>query len=212
MMQQLRHLFWDFDGTLYNSYPLMLDDMMRALEDAHIADQFTREEVLKELKVSVGKAIQLCANRSGADKEAIRVAYHHYQDLQTCYDAYEGLHECLRTLHAQGYRHYLYTHRNQSSIDQLKLDGLWELFSDHVKAGDGFPAKPAPDALLALMERNHLTPDECAMVGDRDIDILAGHNAGMKGILFDPEHFYDGCPADLYAYSMAELSEKLSLR
>jgi len=208
-MRNVRHLFWDFDGTLYNSYPLMLDDLMRGLEAAGVADQFTREEVLKELKISVGKAINKCAEQSGADAEVIRQAYHHHQDLQTCYDAYPGLQECLHTLHSLGYRHYLYTHRNQSAIDQLKKDGLWELFDDHVKAGDGFPSKPAPDALLALMERNHLHAEECAMVGDRDIDILAGHNAGMKGILFDPEHYYDGCEADLYAYSMLELCDKL---
>ena len=59
-MNQVRHLFWDFDGTLYNSYPLMLDDLMRALEDAGVADQFSREEVLSNLKRSVGKAILMC--------------------------------------------------------------------------------------------------------------------------------------------------------
>ena len=31
---------WDFDGTLFDTYPIMLDSMMKALEDRQVvADQ-----------------------------------------------------------------------------------------------------------------------------------------------------------------------------
>ena len=102
-----------------------------------------------------------------------------------------------------------YTHRDAGAIRQLKEDGLWTLFSDAVTKEDGFPAKPAPDALNALVARNNLLPKECAMVGDRDIDIDAGHNAGMSGYLFDPEGFYEGHPSELQAKSMDELARKI---
>ena len=59
------------------------------------------------------------------------------------------------------------------------------------------------------MARNALTPDACAMVGDRGIDIEAGHNAGMSGYLFDPDGFYAGYPAELSAVSMQEMCEKI---
>ena len=84
-----------------------------------------------------------------------------------------------------------------------------ELFEDAVLRTDGFPDKPAPDALLALMERNGLKPEECAMVGDRDIDIDAGHNAGMSGVMFDPDGFYAAHPAEIRARTMEELCRKL---
>ena len=46
------------------------------------------------------------------------------------------------------------------------------------------------DALRCLLARNAIDPAEAAMVGDRDIDIEAGHNAGMRGVLGTPEgHF-----------------------
>ena len=47
------------------------------------------------------------------------------------------------------------------------------------------------------------------MVGDRGIDIEAGHNAGMRGVLFDPDGFYPGVRAELRAASMAELPRLL---
>ena len=35
------------------------------------------------------------------------------------------------------------------------------------------------------------------MVGDRTLDIEAGHNAGMAGILFDPDDLIEDCEPDL---------------
>ena len=43
------------------------------------------------------------------------------------------------------------------------------------------------------------------MVGDRDIDILAGQNAGMHTILFDPDGFYQKLSADVRLTSMTQL-------
>ena len=59
-------------------------------------------------------------------------------------------------------------------------------------------------ALLNLMKKNGLKADECIMVGDRDIDILAGKNAGMVGILMDTEGYY---PQLSVEYRITELKE-----
>ena len=167
------------------------------------------ESLLKLLKGSVFRGAQWCAEKSGVDVEKIMAAYRIYHDMEIVFPPYEGMEDCLRRLHAAGFRHYLYTHRNHTAVDQLKRDGLWELFDDAVLRTDGFPDKPAPDALLALMERNHLSVEECAMVGDRDIDIAAGHNAGMSGVMFDPDGFYADYPVEMSAATMQELCEKL---
>ena len=206
-MKTIRPLFWDFDGTLYQSYPKMLQSSMRALHDMGL--HFPQEEVLKLIKINVSYGLRVCAQRSGADADQLiaRFYVHHHQEKD--YPPFEGMQDCLRTLHAAGVKHYLYTHRNMSAVRQLQQDGLWELFSDAVTKEDPFPRKPEPDALLALMARNGLSPEECAMVGDRDVDIEAGHNAGMRGILFDPEGYYPGCPCDLQIDSLSQLPEKL---
>ena len=209
MMEKIRHLFWDFDGTLYDSYPQVAGAFAKGLEELGLAQLLDGEAVMKLLKVSVFHGAQWCAARTGTDVQKIMQAYRFHHEQETVFPPYEGMAECLKKLHEAGFRHYLYTHRNHTAVDQLKRDGLWDLFDDAVLRTDGYPDKPAPDVLLALMERNRLTPDVCAMVGDRDIDIQAGHNAGMSGILFDPDGFYADLAVEMRAQTMHELLEKL---
>lgn len=208
-MKNVRHLFWDFDGTLYDSCPKIAQSLASGLKDVGLEELADGGTILKLIKTSVYHAVQWYAEKSGMDAQEIMDSYRVYHRQETDFEPYEGMEKCLRTLHQAGFRHYLYTHRDHGSIDQLKKDGLWELFDDAVLRTDGYPDKPAPDALLALMERNGLDVQECAMVGDRDIDIEAGHNAGMSGVLFDPEDFYAGYPAEMTVSTMAELCEKM---
>lgn len=208
-MKGIHHLFWDFDGTLYDSYPQLLHSFTSGLKALSLDHLWSKAEILKRLKVSVYHAALVCAAESGKDVQEIMNSYRVFHEQESSFPPYGGLEQCLKTLHDAGYHHYLYTHRDRSAVDQLKQDDLWKLFDDAVLRTDGYPDKPAPDALLAMMERNHLSAAECAMIGDRDIDLDAGHNAGMSGILFDPDGFYAGYPAEMSVSSMAELCRML---
>ena len=185
-MKPVRHLFWDFDGTLYDSYPNVTHAFLCTLDELGCSALVTPREALSLLKVSVFSAAQHCAGMAGLDVARVMEVFARYHARESAFAPYAGLGECLRTLHAAGVRHYLYTHRDHRAVEQLEQDGLWSLFSDGVTSEDGFPHKPAPDALRCLLARNAIDPAEAAMVGDRDIDIEAGHNAGMRGVLFDP--------------------------
>lgn len=209
MMQQVRHLFWDFDGTLFDSYPELAGSFMKGLEDLGVASLLDRGKLMQLMKQTIGFAAEWCAERSTFSKEEIMNAYRFHHDQPHEDPPYEGLEDCLKRLHDAGYHHYLYTHSRQSAIDQLIRENLWHFFDDAVIGSDGFAPKPAPDALLALMERNHLQPEECAMIGDRDIDVIAGHNAGMKGILFDPEGYFPDFHAEMDVSGMKELADRL---
>lgn len=208
-MKPVRHLFWDFDGTLYDSYPNVTHAFLCTLDELGCPVLVTPREALSLLKVSVFSAAQHCAGMAGLDAARVMEVFARYHARESAFAPYAGLGECLRTLHAAGVRHYLYTHRDHRAVEQLEQDGLWSLFSDGVTSEDGFPHKPAPDALRCLLARNAIDPTEAAMVGDRDIDIEAGNNAGIRGVLFDPDGFYPGLRADLRAGSMAELTRLL---
>ena len=68
-----------------------------------------------------------------------------------------------------------------------------------------FPTKPAPDALNYLCAKHGLDKKDCIMIGDRDIDTDCGRNAGMKGCLFDPEHYYDDSDVDYRIDNLLQL-------
>lgn len=209
MMKQVRHLFWDFDGTLFDSYPEICDSFLKSLADLGIDHLLDYEQLMELMKVSIAHAADWCAARSDYTREQIMAPYRLYHSRPHSDPPYEGLEDCLKRLHEAGFHHYLYTHSHQSAIDQLKRENLWQYFDDAVIGSDGFPLKPAPDALLALMERNGLVPEECAMIGDRDIDAIAGHNAGMKGVLFDPGNYFPQFKPELVVRSMKELEKAL---
>lgn len=208
-MKQVRHLFWDFDGTLFDSYPEICGSFMKGLHDLGLSHLADADILMPHIKKYVKTAAEWCSEQTGVPREEIMNAYRAYHNLPHSDPPYEGLSDCLKRLHDAGYHHYLYTHSHQSAINQLKREDLWQYFDDAVIGSDGFALKPAPDALLALMERNHLTPDVCAMIGDRDIDAIAGHNAGMSGILFDPDGYFPDFKPELTVRSMKELADTL---
>ena len=199
-----KHLFWDFDGTLYDSYPQILNALKQTLQSYSLPVP-PDEDLLREAKILVSHALNTFGG--GLPQEELMARFQSFHHAIASFPLYEGTAQCLKTLQANGVRHYLYTHRSLTARKQLEQDGLWPLFSDFVTSEDGFPLKPAPDALLALARRNGLDFSECAMIGDREIDVQSGYNAGMSGILFDPENFYPDCRAEKHVRSMKELCE-----
>ena len=209
MMTDIRFLFWDFDGTLYDTYPGLLRAFMRTQEALGVKNPIGEKEALGLMKVTLHNAFARLAERAGMDVGYVAEAFQAHRAENEAFPPYEGVEEALRALRGAGIRHHLYTHRDQTAVRQLQADGLWQLFDGGITQEDGFPYKPAPDALLYLMEREGIMPRHAAMVGDRDIDIQAGHNAGMRGILFDPDHFYPTLAAESRVRSMAELAALL---
>lgn len=122
---------------------------------------------------------------------------------------YPGALELCKRVCDAGGQNLLYTHRDSLSLKMLQRHGFSPYFSGGVTAEDGFPPKPAPNALQFLMGKFGFSPQEALMIGDRDIDLLAGSNAGIDGCLFDPHGDYLSFPAPYRGRSMSELGEFL---
>ena len=185
-----RHFFWDFDGTLYDTYGRIARAFLRGLRDGGIQAAF--EEVYALNKQSNRECARVFAARSGRTEEELLAAYrlHSEEEPVDGVRMYPGVRETLNAVCRGGGRNYLYTHRGASLDQYLQKDGLEALFADRVTGLDGFPRKPAPDALNHLIEKHGLARADCIMIGDRSIDLDAGKNAGMACALFDPDGFY----------------------
>jgi HAD superfamily hydrolase (TIGR01509 family) len=186
-----RYFFWDYDGTLYDSYGRVARACVNALRSLGAAASF--DQAYRAVKKSLDTCWSVYAAPLGVEREAFREAYQLFSEREGAESMrpYPGVRETLEAVIGHGGRNYLYTHRGESAFRWLEHDGLRPLFSDFVTSLDGFPGKPAPDALNYLVEKHRLDRARCVMLGDRDIDLDAGKNAGMACALFDPEHFYD---------------------
>ncbi len=177
-----KNYIWDFDGTLFDSYPHILACMEIVLEEEGVSCD--RLQLWRRLLVNfaIGKRY------AGISDEAYRrfLAYQlrmGEDEIEPKIVPYGGIRELLSAILKNGGRNYLYTHRDKSSLGYLSNFGLDGYFSDFVTSEEGFPNKPAPDAVLEIIRRNQLIPAECVMVGDRLIDGMSGVNAGIAGVL-----------------------------
>jgi len=187
-----RHLFWDFDGTLFDTYPRICRAFQKGLADAGLS--VTADVIRPVIKRSLRDAAVHFAAQLKIDPQVLLDGYRRHSEEEG-YDTmlpYPGMPGFLQAAHEKGVRHYLYTHRGESALKALEHYGLTGLFEDFVTSQDGFPAKPAPDALNWLIEKHMLDRARCAMIGDRTIDLEAGLNAGIAAICLDPDGL---CPS-----------------
>jgi len=205
-----RHFFWDFDGTLYDTYPRITRAFLKGLQDLGVEASYQEVYALNK------RSNQACARAFAArypslGEEAFLAAYRRHSEEESIEEVhlYPGAREMLEAVARFGGRNYLFTHRGESLFKYLQKDGITALFTDQVTSLDGFKRKPAPDGLLYLMQKHGAEKKDSVMLGDRDIDLDAGKNAGISCALFDPENFYPDYDAPWRFCTMADMRRAL---
>ena len=198
-----KHLIYDFDGTLSNTYPCFAETVIQMLKSRGLPADY--KTVYDNLNVSVGHALQHADFTE--DYSVLRKEFHvvHDELAHKIQKPYPEAEEILRYAMAQGHKNYLYTHSGKIVTILLEQWGIADCFEDIIDSTMKFPTKPAPDALNFLCEKHGLDKKDCIMIGDRDIDTDCGRNAGMKGCLYDPEHYYDSADVDYRIENLLEL-------
>ena len=184
----IRNLIWDFDGTLFDTYPAIVNSLRAAVADLAVPPSF--EKVRDMALVSIDGCLTTMSTTYDIPLEELEARFErHYRDV-TADDQppFDGVPEVCELICARGGLNLIVTHRRRSGMDRLlAAHGLADLIADTVSCyDDGYPRKPDPAAFLMLIERHHLRLDETLAIGDRDIDILAAHAAGLPAALFAP--------------------------
>lgn len=190
------HYIYDFDGTLYDSYGTLVSAFVAAA--GRMGVSLSEDRALVMLRRTLKEAADALAKEHGFDVTELMAHYRREAEKLGIgrMSPYPGARDFLAKVKQLGGHNHLYTHRDSSAMEALRRDGMLDLFDVLVTDEDGFSRKPAPDALLSLMNRLDAQAGDCLMLGDRAIDMLAASNAGVDGALFDPEGFYQDFPAD----------------
>jgi len=162
------------------------------------------------MKVSVSNCISFYQKKYGLGEE-LRERYKYYEEnvVIVPIKPYPYLKEVLTRITESGGKNYIYTHRDKSTMEYIRKFNLENYFTDAVTKEDNFPLKPAPDAILHLIKKYNMDTKTVIMVGDREIDIFAGHNANVCGCLFDPDNFFPELDVEFRVKSMKEFEEVL---
>ena len=176
----MKNFIWDFDGTLFDTYTHTVKILHQLMEE--VGKPCDYNVLFSKSRRSLGEAREYCKATDEEWAEFYR--REGIIELEPIALPYEGTEQTLKMIISNGGKNYIYTHRDAVTFKYLKKYGWMEYFEGFVTNEHNFPHKPAPDALLYMIREFNLNPEETIMIGDREIDVLSGKNAGIHACLF----------------------------
>lgn len=206
----IKHIIWDFDGTLFDSYPGMVNAFLRALKKYEVEAEY--DEVLKLFLNSEKTAVQYYQNQFLLGEELTEV----YQDEKSHIDLSNMLpfpyaKEVCQRIKEAGRYNYILTHRGSTTYDILRKNGMVELFTEIVTKDNQFARKPDPEAIYYLLDKYQIHPKEAMIVGDREIEILIGQKAKVKTCFYESGNREPELQADYRVKSLEEVLTILNI-
>ena len=180
------NIIWDFDGTLFNTYPAMCRDLQAVMEGLGV--HASLEDLLPRFTTSRETVLTWCGEQAGMTAQEVDQIYRDWVTEHGQPEAYPFPHvrSILERFQAAGGRNFVFTHRSGSVHDYLAGADLTKYFTDVVSAGTTYARKPAPAGNLHIIETYGLDKNYTLAVGDRELDVLAAKNAGIHACLVDP--------------------------
>ena len=179
-------VIFDLDGTLIDSVGGIARSVNRTRADFGFAE--LEESVITAF---TGDGAKKLLERSCADvtlpvsiEEAVQVMTRNYADdpLYHTY-LYDGVKEGLTRLKNAGWITAVVSNKPQVVAEKIIAGlGIADLLNENIGGGAGFPLKPAPDAMLFLLDKYGAKAENSYIAGDNHTDMNAAKNAGMKSI------------------------------
>ena len=170
---------WDLGGTLLDNYQtsaLAFQHVLRAdfavdvgFEAIYDALRVSTEFAVTQFAADLPEFIQLYKTREVADLRSPIL--------------FPGAIAVLDAIVKQGHRNFMISHRDDHVIEILKAANISQYFTEVVTASNGFDRKPSPQSIQYLLDKYELK--QAVMIGDRNIDMLAGEAAHIDTIYFN---------------------------
>ena len=186
-----KHLIWDVDGTLFNTYPAFT--LAFSLAMIELQAPVPLDKIDRLAKVSLGHCAKILASDYGLSPEELEASFDRHYSLIPVENQgpFPGVRQACELVKNRGGLNLIVTHRRPESTQRLlEVHAMSGLFEEVVSAQQGYPDKPDPAMFDYLIEKYGLVPGETLGVGDREIDVQAGAAAGCKTALFGSNH----CP------------------
>jgi len=179
---EIRAVIYDLDGTLVDSMPLVL----RAF--AHALEPFLPPLPPMELFARLGGPPDRTFRALLGDEAQVDVALRRLVDFSRAHwrliEPFTGMAGHLEEVAATRRAIALWTGRERESTEWILREQNLSATFEAVVCGDDLPThKPHPGGLLEILRRLAVAPEAVIFVGDGDVDVLAGADAGVRTIL-----------------------------
>ena len=176
----------DLDGTLADTIHGIRDGVNLALTKYGFPTR-SYEEIRRAIGNGARELIRLSVPEAAShDAELVDRVYADYNRLYatTCSHCriYDGMDGALTELCRRGYTLAVLSNKQDVYVKSM----VAELFgSDRIVLAQGqtdLPRKPDPTVPLMIAEQLGFSPARTAFVGDSEVDVLTGKNAGMLSV------------------------------
>ena len=172
-------ILFDIDGTLMDTLDAIVASMNAALE-AFRVKPLVREEIRPLIGMPVQRQMDLLRGMQGPVVDQITDRYyeHFMEHVERGLPLYPEVKETLPRL-AERPISTMTTRRLHGARRMLEVSGIAPYFKAIVGGDEVSRPKPFPDLPLFSANALGIPPEQCVVVGDAPVDILAGRSARM---------------------------------
>ena len=182
----IKGIIFDLDGTTIHTLPDLQESLNKALKEygfpertydqvrlgigngyRKLIDSAVPEEIPEEIKVSLAERYKQIYSENYAN--------HSYP--------YEGMKEVLQQMQEKGIKLAVNSNKSTENTNRLITKNFPGInFVAVIGARKDIPLKPDPYTANEIIEMMGLKKEEVFYVGDSDVDMHTGHNAGLKTV------------------------------
>lgn len=174
-------IVFDLDGTLVKSHKTIYKTTLKALKELNISTQIDENKfynllghhfknIFEELNVIIPDV-----------EYFINIYKDFYFDFIDDSELYQNIIMVFDQLKIKNIKTGLLTTKGQDQAERIsKHFGLSKYLDVIEGRKNGIEIKPAPDQLLKICSEFNIDPKNTLMIGDTELDILCGKNAGTK--------------------------------
>lgn len=181
IMAKIKNIIFDFDGTLADTAPFIVATMQATIAELRLPGK-TDDECRATIGLRLEDVPAVLWPGVSCTGPVFASAYRRIFDRlkrPMGVKCYPGVIDTLKDLHVRGYGMAIASSRSHASLEEYAATfGLTDIFAMLVGGNDVANGKPAPDPVLAILERTDWKPEETLVVGDAPVDILMARAAG----------------------------------
>lgn len=182
---------FDLDGTLTNtleSITISVNLTLREMGLTELTSEQCRRFIGDGARCLMERALEAAGDLEISGNLRIAEAMERYGRIFDAYctyhvEPYEGIREMLHALRTHGIKAAVLSNKPHSQAVQVVESIFGAGLFDHIQGQcDSIPKKPNPEGVFTLLELMEMKKEECLYIGDSDVDMKTGQNAGVQTI------------------------------
>lgn len=178
----VRLLIFDFDGTLVNSEPGILEAIRHTVAALGLPPEAV-ESWRQMIGIPLEKQLAALLPQSSQHRipEGVEIYHRYYEEIRPHYsEPFPGILDLLATLAKRIPLAIASSKRRESILPVLDQWGFADLFEPIISPTEVTYPKPHPDSVERILAHHGLTPAHAVLIGDTEYDIEMARRAGVK--------------------------------